>query len=1304
MKRRAISVLLVLVMVLGMLPATGGVETAEAATSVSNRDDGTWLFPLDRSWWTHFTDFAGCCGDGWCYFHQRWENNEDPPPHYDKYGNPLGHTANKPYGHNGVDIGTWGNPAVLASANGIAYVNNTNRNARGYLVVIEHPICTDNNWSYYSIYQHLNSVVTAVDGQYVSAGTVIGYSGGTWGYAEHLHFEILMGVSGHGFDLAKYVDSGTYSIGHLEGQGWILSETPRYREGRIVNNPALDSPSYEERGEAGVLQSVLDHAGSVRYTFEPTEVSVGKGGYTSLCEINSCHARVTVNSKGSIYKLPCNPDTAVKEGYGADNGTVIPVKPGNTFEAVELVKNTEGNYWYKVVWDENGSRKEGYLYSGRLDNAKTVPLWSEDDVYLSAASYPEGNVAHGVNHPVKATVNTRYTYLRQINAYITDTSGNVVVKDGARQETQVNVSVPDNPANRTATTVDTVFRALDPGTYLLCIDAVVENHIATGIKTKTVEKKENICVWKEGPKEFTVGNPPPVMHTVYFYYHNGSVQKQVEIQRHSALGKLPTPLHKFGYVFSHWEWEGNAITPNTKVTGEMHIEPVYRAKTYTVVFDTLVDNMKLLNQNAVYDVIVGSLPLPTRAGFHFLGWYTAKTGGQQVKSDTVLQAASTSTYSLRSVSAGLPIDEETQTLTLYARWGVDAASGVCGENLQWSVDENGVLTITGYGDMYGYRSLDSNSRFPWYHIRDGITKVILPTGLTSITSEAFYGMEKLSSVEIPHTVDYIGSSAFSGCSSLEEVIFYGDQPDNLNQSTFESCSQNIVIRKRPDAEWTDSADYKTKDFSCAHSYDVSVVMPTCVADGYTEHICNRCGTTYMDNPTKATGIHDYVYSYYTFDGWRDRISERCCTCDHYAYAKVSVPSEVDKYYYYGEPLTPGEVSYSSGWQGGELTIKYKNNNGAGSAKAYIEKDGAEAFVHFPIVIPQNLAEGTRGDYLRWAVREDGLLTIHCNGDMPNWSPWSPWEEWCRAQTPYFEILQVEFTGNITSIGDHAFDGMSCINSDFVIPDTVTHIGKRAFAQCNELVTIQLPKNLKSIGDYAFHKCEALETLELPEGLLTIGMEAFAQCEVLAQITVPDSVVSIGDSAFRQCYVLQSITLGSGVSKLHNSAFYGSYFENIFVSKGNDSYCDVDGVLYNKAKTELIAYPPMRQESVYYVPYGVTDTGVHAFSRAAGNDSLKEIHLPASVASVWRVDVSSLEKLWIYGDTQPLLRSALESTSEDFVIYYREGSSAWPSEKFSEFSQVSFSCKHKQTGPWTKSPTCYEEGFSGTICYFLLQVQ
>ena len=86
---------------------------------------------------------------------------------------------------------------------------------------------------------------------------------------------------------------------------------------------------------------------------------------------------------------------------------------------------------------------------------------------------------------------------------------------------------------------------------------------------------------------------------------------------------------------------------------------------------------------------------------------------------------------------------------------VATASGTCGDNLIWTLDSEGILTISGTGNMGNYSSSGSA---PWYSFSDSIKKIIVEDGTTRISKAAFYGCGNLETLVIPFVGDCLKTS------------------------------------------------------------------------------------------------------------------------------------------------------------------------------------------------------------------------------------------------------------------------------------------------------------------------------------------------------------------------------------------------------------------------------------------------------------------------------------------------------------------------------------------------------------------
>ncbi len=176
---------------------------------------------------------------------------------------------------------------------------------------------------------------------------------------------------------------------------------------------------------------------------------------------------------------------------------------------------------------------------------------------------------------------------------------------------------------------------------------------------------------------------------------------------------------------------------------------------------------------------------------------------------------------------------------------------------------------------------------------------------------------------------------------------------------------------------------------------------------------------------------------------------------------------------------------------------------------------------------------------------------------------------------------------VTEIDEYAFEGCSDLTS-ITIGSNVTAIRRYAFYNCSSLATVNLNSNLTFIGAAAFCYCYALQSISLPSQLKTIGSRAF-ESSGLTSITIPASVESIGENPFYHCQSLTTIT----------------------VSSSNAYYSSQDGVLFNKNKTTLVAYPAGNTTVEYSVPSTVT---VIAGS-SMGYAKFTRLNLPAGLTSV-----------------------------------------------------------------------------------------
>lgn len=186
--------------------------------------------------------------------------------------------------------------------------------------------------------------------------------------------------------------------------------------------------------------------------------------------------------------------------------------------------------------------------------------------------------------------------------------------------------------------------------------------------------------------------------------------------------------------------------------------------------------------------------------------------------------------------------------------------------------------------------------------------------------------------------------------------------------------------------------------------------------------------------------------------------------------------------------------------------------------------------------------------------------------------------------------------------------------EIYIDKDVANIPYKHFSGLKKLQNVVFEGENTVIGENAFEKCKNLERVYLPKKLQEIKDETFENCEKLKKITIPKSVTRIGAGVFNGCKNLTKFD----------------------VESGNPSYLpSEDGkILYDRAKTELLAYPSATEE--VKICEKIESIGRYAFFNCK---NLTSLEIPDSVTKVSGsafIGCKKLETL-IIGDGLTLLK-------------------------------------------------------------------
>ena len=120
----------------------------------------------------------------------------------------------------------------------------------------------------------------------------------------------------------------------------------------------------------------------------------------------------------------------------------------------------------------------------------------------------------------------------------------------------------------------------------------------------------------------------------------------------------------------------------------------------------------------------------------------------------------------------------------------------------------------------------------------------------------------------------------------------------------------------------------------------------------------------------------------------------------------------------------------------------------------------------------------------------------------------------------YKMTSVTIGNSVTTIEEAAFNGCRVLET-LTIPSSVTSIEKGAFAGC-AITSLVIEDAPVSLGYQAFANCKNLVSVDLGNNIKIIGSYAFYDCDKLPSITIPNSVTEIGDWAFNWCDELMEV--------------------------------------------------------------------------------------------------------------------------------------------------------------------------------------
>ena len=279
---------------------------------------------------------------------------------------------------------------------------------------------------------------------------------------------------------------------------------------------------------------------------------------------------------------------------------------------------------------------------------------------------------------------------------------------------------------------------------------------------------------------------------------------------------------------------------------------------------------------------------------------------------------SDSKYNEASFTSKYPIDKANYELTV-------VESGSCGENLTWTLDDHGLLSISGSGEMDNYtmEGYEYIVAPPWASYRHQIKSVLIKEGVTSVGDYAFRDYTQLTSISMPDGLIRVGKFAFYGSQHIVDTASNIILPDSVCQvgshafprtiysvsilnkdCSFEDESFfgiNIICGLKESTAEAYAAKYGCEFYAITactvkdHDYEAVVTAPTCTEKGYTTYTCKRDPKhTYTDKFVNAIG-HKYS-PYKTIDkakfGKNGEQTATCTVCSAKGTKPIAAPKTI----------------------------------------------------------------------------------------------------------------------------------------------------------------------------------------------------------------------------------------------------------------------------------------------------------------------------------------------------------------------------------------------------------------------------
>ena len=391
--------------------------------------------------------------------------------------------------------------------------------------------------------------------------------------------------------------------------------------------------------------------------------------------------------------------------------------------------------------------------------------------------------------------------------------------------------------------------------------------------------------------------------------------------------------------------------------------------------------------------------------------------------------------------------------------------GINGDNVKWTLDSEGVVTISGEGQMYYYDFYEKE--YPPIFEDARVEKVIIKEGVTTVAPAMFYKCKNLKTIILEGYV-FICEEAFSECENLSFVYTYKgfDEVEDSSFAISVRLKRIIAASGAKVSSFNGLPVYKNAYYDGEYAYQL------------------------VDGKAKLVGIDSYTVS------GEVTLPEKVDEFDVAIIGTEALSKSLITKLIIPDSVTKLENAVFSGFNKlEEVTIGKGITVLPYSAFSYCTSLKKVALPDTITLFGTKISEYYGAEY----DSNVGAQFANCTS-----------------------LEEIVLPSKLEYIPASAFSNCKSLKN-IVIPDSVKDFLQSFTLVAGGNITEITVKNVYS---YAFDDCDSLESIVLPENLKTIPSRTFYNCDNLTEVYIPGTVTEISEEAFKYCVKLESVIIGT----------------------------------------------------------------------------------------------------------------------------------------------------------------------------------